>query len=153
MPISLMSVAAAFLIVVSVSATSIRVPSAVDCGLPSDTMSFVVGDMGDGDEKQVTISAGSPPRVAIEPYANNEKWIVHSILDTQFCNMSIDFQVRGKPNPPPVKYLTATLNYISEAVVGSTKKIALVFTDPSGVLSGGDTTYPINTWLQVPASN
>ena len=66
---------------------------------------FIVGDMGDGDYKQITIKGD---KFTIVPHGNKQSWTVNSIYDLKSCSASIDFHVPGKPNPPPVKALTLT---------------------------------------------
>jgi hypothetical protein len=66
---------------------------------------FIVGDMGDGDYKQITIKGD---KFTIVPHGNNQSWTVNSKYDLKSCSASIDFHVPGKPNPPPVKALTLT---------------------------------------------
>jgi hypothetical protein len=59
---------------------------------------FIVGDMGDGDQKLVTIKGAS---LTIGPHANNESWVIKTKYDLKTCSAMIDFHVKGKPNPPP----------------------------------------------------
>ena len=54
--------------------------------------------MHDGDEKTLVFTADT---LVITPYGNNETWTVTSKLDRKYCNASINFNVPGKPNPPP----------------------------------------------------
>ena len=76
-----------------------------------------------------------------------DSWIVHATIDPKFCNATVDFDVPGKPNPPPVS-LTATiwteLHYMPK---GSVEKNAIEFTDPSGKLASPS--VPLNTWVQL----
>lgn len=74
-------------------------------------------------------------------------WVVSAKLDTKFCNASIDFDVPGKPDPPPVT-LTATFWTESHYMpTGTVKKNAIEFTDPSGTI--GPRSVPLNTWVQL----
>lgn len=96
--------------------------------------------MHDGDQKQVTLEDG---RISILPYANNETWATYADFDFQHCNASIDFNVRGKPSPPPIN-LTATfwrLSALEEA------KVSVIFNDYTSTLAPAST--PLNAWVQI----
>ena len=102
--------------------------------------------MHKGDQKLVNISGSS---LTILPHGNNETWRVDATLDPEHCNASIDFNVPGKPGPPPVN-LTATLWWsgaIGSAAPGETTEWE--FTDPSGTLAAA--TYPLNHWVSIPS--
>jgi hypothetical protein len=99
-------------------------------------------DQHDGDKKTVAVTADG--MVTITPYDNSQSWVVKSILDEKTCSAVIDFNVPGKPSPPPIN-LTAT-SYILENPV-SDDKVAIVFTDPTGTLAAP--TYPLNTWIEI----
>ena len=67
-------------------------------------------------------------------------------MDPIYCNASVDFNVPGKPNPPPVK-LTATVWKQSRYLkTGILTKNAIEFTDPSGTLASP--LMPLTTWVQ-----
>merc|ERR1719240_555439 len=70
---------------------------------PAD-LHAVYADMHDGDKKEVILTGTS---MTIKPYENNEKWLVKAVVDTKSCSATVDFDVKDKPNPPPVP-LTAT---------------------------------------------
>jgi hypothetical protein len=59
---------------------------------------FIVGDMGDGDQKKVTIKGEA---LTIVPHGNNESWVIKTKYDLKACSAMIDFHVPGKPSPPP----------------------------------------------------
>jgi hypothetical protein len=59
---------------------------------------FIVGDMHDGDYKLVTIKGEA---LTIKPHANNQTWVITSKYDLKTCSAPIDFNVPGKPSPPP----------------------------------------------------
>ena len=68
-------------------------------------------------------------------------------MDPIFCNASVDFNVPGKPNPPPIS-LTATVWVESHFLpTGTEKKHAIEFSDPSGTLASPS--VPLNTWVQL----
>ena len=106
--------------------------------------SAVYADMHDGDQKKVTVNADGT--LSITPFGNSENWSIAAVIDHRFCNASIDFNVPGKPNPPPCN-LTLSFEQLlrphPSRAVG-----ALVFTDPSGTLAAP--TMPLNTWIQLP---
>lgn len=59
---------------------------------------FVFADMHDGDQKQVVFKDTS---VTITPYGNKQSWTVQGTLQQKTCSAVLDFNVAGKPNPPP----------------------------------------------------
>jgi len=101
----------------------------------------VFADMHDGDKKEVTISGTS---LTIKPSGNNQTWVVKSALDVATCSASIDFNVPGKPSPPPVK-LAATFMYTTTSAADD--KTEIEFTDPSGSLAPAS--FPLNHWVQI----
>lgn len=105
-----------------------------------DALKNVYADMHDGDKKEVTIDGTS---MVIRPSGNDETWIVKSELDRVTCTAVVDFNVPGKPGPPPVK-LQASLAYSFSA---TSKKTILEFTDPSGTLAKAD--FPLNHWVEI----
>mmetsp|Transcript_231 Transcript_231/g.480 ORF Transcript_231/g.480 Transcript_231/m.480 type:complete len:270 (-) Transcript_231:36-845(-) len=96
-------------------------------------------DMHDGDKKEVILSKGL---LTIKPSGNNQTWVVKSELDAS-CTASIDFNVPGKPSPPPVN-LTATFSY---TISPTTAQSDFEFTDPSGTLASAD--FPLNRWVEI----
>merc|ERR1712193_551206 len=80
--------------------------------------------------------------LTIKPSGNDETWVVNAELDRDSCKASIDFNVPGKPGPPPVNLL-ATL-WLSSSHKG--KKTVFEFTDPSGTLAAKD--FPLNHWVE-----
>lgn len=115
----------------------------------------VFADIHDGDQKQVTVdnSTACGPTLEITPFGNDENWSISSKLDLTHCNATIDFNVPGKPNPPPVN-LTATIWLEYRAAddpqvnpsVWAPTRYTLAFTDPTGTLAGPE--YPLNFWVQ-----
>merc|ERR1711865_1349942 len=95
--------------------------------------------MHDGDQKEITISGTS---ITIKPSGNNQTWVVNSKVDPTSCSASINFNVPGKPGPPPVN-LQAKLWY---SVSSKGKKTVFEFTDPSGTLAAKD--FPLNHWVE-----
>lgn len=100
----------------------------------------VYADMHDGDKKEVTVSGTS---VVIKPSGNNQTWVVKTVLDPTTCSAKVDFNVTGKPNPPPVA-LKAAFWY---SMAATTNKLELEFTDPSGKLAPKD--FPLNHWVEL----
>ena len=68
-------------------------------------------------------------------------------MDPIFCNATVDFNVPGKPNPPPVK-LAATIWTQSHFMpTGIVEKYAIEFTHLfRGTLASPG---PLNTWVQI----
>jgi len=100
----------------------------------------VFADMHDGDQKQLTLEDG---KLTIAPYGNNQTWVVEAMLDAAKCTAVVDFNVPGKPGPPPVN-LTAHIY----ALISKGERIAkhgVEFTDPSGTLA--KPSFPLNMWV------
>lgn len=104
-------------------------------------MHAIYADMHDGDKKEVTISGTS---LTIKPSGNNQTWIVKSTVDPKSCTASIDFNVPGKPGPPPVNLL-ATM--VSSVDYHGDVKSEFEFTDPSGTLAAP--AMPLNQWVEL----
>jgi hypothetical protein len=101
----------------------------------------VFADMHDGDKKEVTISRTS---VTIKPSGNNQTWVVNTKLNIKSCTANVDFNVPGKPGPPPVPLLASFLH--NHAPTGLFK-YEVEFTDPSGTLAPAD--FPLNHWVEL----
>ena len=105
-----------------------------------DGATAIFADMHDGDQKAVEISGDT---LTIKPHGNDETWEVVSALDLTYCNASIDFNVPGKPSPPPVN-LTAEL-WSMQAPELNLANYALKFVDHTGTVG----TEPLNMWVQI----
>merc|ERR1712232_1344882 len=93
-------------------------------------LAVVVADIHDGDQKLVIIHSGT---MTVSPHANNETWKVTGTINPTSCSASVDFNVPGKPNPPPVK-LTATLSWsVLAADPRAIPKALFTYTDPTDV--------------------
>eukprot|EP01079_Euglenida_sp_SAG-EU17-18_P008432 gene8432-1508_t len=103
----------------------------------------VLYDMHDGDMKQLSRMSARSMDFKITPYNNSETWSIQGTFD-EACQASIDFNVPGKPSPPPIP-LQATLWSLTSAAASGTQ-IGLEFTDPTGKLSPA--TKPLNFWFQ-----
>mmetsp|Transcript_10640 Transcript_10640/g.43036 ORF Transcript_10640/g.43036 Transcript_10640/m.43036 type:complete len:143 (+) Transcript_10640:50-478(+) len=120
---------------------SLAVASWAACSLP-DGAAVVVADMHDGDQKLVTLDGTA---LTITPHANDEEWTIAATLDADSCTAVVDFDVPGKPSPPPVP-LTATVWALS--TTASDGLVAIGFTDPSATIADtGD--YPVNYWIEI----
>eukprot|EP00931_Biecheleriopsis_adriatica_P069515 TRINITY_DN43352_c0_g1_i1.p1 TRINITY_DN43352_c0_g1~~TRINITY_DN43352_c0_g1_i1.p1 ORF type:complete len:293 (+),score=33.64 TRINITY_DN43352_c0_g1_i1:75-881(+) len=116
----------------------------VDASYQCEKLDAVYADIHDGDQKRIIISGGT---LTIVPHGNNETWQVVTSIDPNFCNASIDFNVPGKPSPPPVN-LTATLFWSTILLpIGAAMKTEFEFTDPTGKLAAPD--FPLNRWVQL----
>jgi len=104
----------------------------------------VFADMHDGDKKQVTIAGTS---LTIKPSGNSQSWVVKAELDTESCQATIDFNVPGKPNPPPVNLLMTLWLATSDEASAGQAKATFEFTDPSGKLASPH--MPLNSWLSL----
>merc|ERR1711937_209424 len=68
----------------------------------------VFDDMHDGDQKSVADTRkGGVENMHIVPHGNNQTWVVNAPFNPKDCTALVDFNVPGKPGPPPVS-LTAT---------------------------------------------
>ena len=108
----------------------------------------VFQDMHDGDEKHVELLQNG--MLKITPYANNETWVVVAFFDHVNNVATIDFDVPGKPSPPPVP-LVARLWELSSCDERSARKPVFQFTDPSGVVAPA--TQPLNQWVKLDSTN
>ena len=120
-------------------ALALTVAGATGCAIEGVTMTFA--DQHDGDQKQITEKDGV---ITITPYANNETWTTSAILADD-CTASIDFNVDGKPSPPPIN-LTASLFNLDNSATHGDPLAAVVFYDLTGALA--DPGFPLNTWVQ-----
>jgi hypothetical protein len=112
------------------------------------SLQAVYADMHDGDKKEVTISGTS---LIVKPYGNNQTWIAKSKVDARSCSVTLDFNVPGKPSPPPVA-LTATFLYTASSRASAGEgKTEFEFTDPSGTLAPVSY-YPLNHWVEIQRS-
>lgn len=102
----------------------------------------VYADMHDGDKKLVILEGSD---MIIKPYGNNQTWVVRAKANVKYCSAVIDFNVPGKPGPPPVN-LTATFWRGTRAPL-PVLKTEFEFTDPTGTLAAAD--YPLNHWVEI----
>merc|ERR1719149_345021 len=111
---------------------------------PTQDTKMVYADMHDGDKKEVTISGTS---MTIKPSGNNQTWVVKANLDAKSCSAIIDFNVPGKPGPPPVNLTATLIGSITGWPRNVQQKTLFEFTDPSGTLASKD--FPLNHWVQL----
>ena len=108
------------------------------------TIPVVFGALQDGDYKQVAVHDS---KFTIKPFNNTQSWTITGGPFDENCSSMIDFNVPGKPNPPPIK-LRMTYAWITYYnLLPSPPKPenpVLVFTDPSGKLAAP--TLPLNIW-------
>jgi len=126
--------------------------NASPCG--GDFSNIVFADMHDGDTKKVSLEGN---KLTIEPptqETNNESYyIIQSNVDLEKCTAMVNFDVPGKPNPPPVPLLVTFFWMETALVIGdekqsSKKKLALEFTDPSETIAPSKN-YPLNVWVEL----
>ncbi|CAK9028189.1 Uncharacterized protein SCF082_LOCUS18241 [Durusdinium trenchii] len=87
----------------------------------------IFADMHDGDQKEVTVDGAA---LEIKPHGNNQTWRVTAAL-AESCTALIDFNVPGKPNPPPVKLLMTLWWAAANSEKGALEKVTFEFSDPS----------------------
>ena len=77
----------------------------------------------------------------------SNSWAAHAPLNRDDCSFIVDFNVPGKPNPPPVTF-TATIWTQSHLLPNNTaeEKYMIEFTDPSGTLA--PPSVLLNAWVQ-----
>lgn len=107
----------------------------------------ILGDMHDGDKKAVKISGSrEKERMQITPYGSGESWSVTADLnDNNDCKASVDFNVPGKPNPPPVP-LDARIWGMVCIKETEKDKTAILFQDPSGTID--EPSALVNVWVE-----
>ena len=103
----------------------------------SCTESQVVNDMHDGDQKSLTVKRDS---LRITPHDNHQKWSVDSEFD-RTCAAKVNFDVPGKPNPPPVPLKMEVWQMVS---IAGASKDSFLFSDPSSTIAPASTT--LNVW-------
>merc|ERR1711865_420894 len=84
--------------------------------------------------------------MTVTPSGTNETWTVEAFFDCGTGTAIVDFDVSGKPNPPPVPLVATYWNIHSM----STSKAMWEFTDPSGFLALPG--YPLNQWVPLEAA-
>lgn len=97
----------------------------------------VFDDMHDSDQKGVLVEKAE---VTIKPHDNDQEWVVKSTFDEN-CVATVDFDVPGKPNPPPHPL---TLSIWDMASVTGEVQVAMVFTEPQ---AGPPVGPPLNIWV------
>merc|ERR1719313_2052701 len=108
--------------------------------------SYTFADMHDGDEKAVTFQ----DNVIIQPTSTEEDWkVVCTDYDASMCTFMCNFNVSGKPDPPPVPLMGTVWGLTNES---KGKKISIEWTDPTETISPSKN-YPINAWIEVKDSN
>ena len=112
--------------------------AAFDC--PSSG-NFTFGDMHDGDAKSVALAGAA---VTIRPAFNSETWEIDATVSATNCSAMINFDVPGKPSPPPCA-LAATAWKLEDELGGVTRMWE--YTDVLGCITK-DTKKPLNAWVQ-----
>ena len=77
----------------------------------------------------------------------SDRWAVHATMDPTNCSAILDFNVPGKPNPPPVKLIATVWTQSRRLPTGTAERYVIKFTDPSGELAPA--TFPLNAWVQL----
>merc|ERR1711976_369860 len=119
------------------------------CRWTAPRKGLVVGDIHDGDKKSIEVSArrsfsGFITTMTVKPYQNDESWTVKGQLDAN-CEATVDFNVAGKPNPPPVPLQVKAWDMVSVALDDNVPdKKAILFQDPSETIGDGI----LNVWVE-----
>ena len=111
------------------------------------SLTQAVADMHDGDQKRIVVDGTS---LTITPFANNETWTISSTIDSNTCSAMVDFDVPGKPGPPPVPLLATFVSVAKATDEFQCNDAAscvywVEYTDPSGTLAAPS--YPLNVWV------
>lgn len=93
-------------------------------------------DIHDGDYKLIKIKNY---KYTILPYKNHQKWIINGNLNHKLQGI-INFNVKDKPNPPPVNLLLKINEITNENII-------ILFFDPSGQISPQN--QPVNIWYNI----
>jgi hypothetical protein len=103
----------------------------------------VFNDMHDGDAKEIRVSGSrlDKDKLTIKPHGNSQKWTVVATFDSD-CIANVNFDVPGKPNPPPVPLAARVWSMVS---IGYLERDSLLFTDPSATIASP--IVPLNAWL------
>lgn len=113
---------------------------------PSE-LSLVFQDMHDGDKKKVEIKGDA---MTITPSGSDAEWIVTTKFDQTSCSASVDFNVPGKADHPPVPLL-ATYWLEHNVMSNPATRQAFEFTDPTGTLAPAS--MPLNRWIALAPSS
>lgn len=123
---------------------------------PPASTDFVVADMHDGDQKAIslrTTDTEGAMMMTIKPHGNNQTWVVEVAITADDTAVSglVDFNVPGKPGPPPCNLTVTLMTEYGGALSGKGRgpsKRTLEFTDPTGTISK-DPKFPLNTWVEL----
>ena len=75
-----------------------------------------------------------------------DRWAVNATMDPTNCSAILDFNVPGKPNPPPIQLTATVWIFVQYLRSGTAERYAIEFTDPSGELASPS--VPLNAWVQ-----
>lgn len=101
---------------------------------------YIFYDIHDGDFKKIIFNGNN---YRILPYKSKKKWIVNGKFDENYTSM-VNFNVKGKPNPPPIN-LQLRFGYI---ITNNNKKnLVALFFDPTGKISPKN--IPLNIWYNI----
>jgi hypothetical protein len=107
-------------------------------------------DMHDGDQKLVSIWHN---KLMITPGNEKESWRVAAELDMRTCTAMVDFNVTGKPSPPPVPLLVTIWRMEQDHIIKAkhdtpvASKITMEWTDPSETIAPKN--MPLNHWVEL----
>ena len=127
-------------LLLAVAAASAR--AGAECSIAAGS-SATMADMHDGDQKRVAVSADGST-LTITPFGNNQTWTTSAALSAD-CTAVVDFNVPGKPSPPPCNLLGTLYSLTTPG--SDTPSAALGFTDKTGTITD-DPNFPLNYWIQ-----
>ena len=107
------------LLITSVAATS----SACAIVDPTRSTTVTFRDIHDGDYKQCSLAPDG--ELTIKPWNNTESWIIKAGPLDDACAAMVDFNVPGKPNPPPVRLKLKIFKTRTSKPVTSTRPAAV----------------------------
>lgn len=96
-------------------------------------------DIHDNDYKKILINNN---KIKIFPYKSREKWEVKCEIESNY-SCYVNFNVKGKPNPPPYPLEMK----ISQIISNKKLSLVILFFDPTGKLQKKN--IPLNIWYNV----
>ena len=97
----------------------------------------IYDDMHDSDQKGVLVEKAD---LTITPSGNDQDWIVKSTFE-EGCIATVNFDVPGKPNPPPRPLI---LSIWGMASIAGAVKDGMLYTEEG---KGAPINTPVNVWV------
>ena len=99
---------------------------------------YIFYDIHDKDYKKIIFNTNN--KFTILPFKSEKKWIIHSKINNNLTG-EVNFNVKGKLNPPPVNLL------LKFQKINNTNKIIILLFDPTGQIS--PINQPVNIWYNI----